>query len=187
MTPSRDDAARQLAVAAAMVFRVSAHARAGLRGTAEAFEAQARSLLADGAARHQASVRDAGAREAERATTGDVEVARRRRDDEIEGANRRRQSLTTAIARHRLDEDTRNRHRAAAIEKQERAAERMLIEADRGDLCAYRPTMSSAGAVTIDELVAAQELAVHELRRRLDVYLAAVEADPGDDRSVADR
>ncbi|MGY0500973.1 hypothetical protein ACWZHB_21005 [Nocardia sp. FBN12] len=186
MTPSRDDAARQLGVAAAMVFRVSAYARAGLRGTAAAFEAQARLLLADGEATHQESVRDAYAREAEFAAAGDVEAARRRCADEVDVADRRRHSLIAAIARHRLDEDTRNRHRGAAIDKQERAAERMLIEADRGDLCAYRPTVSSAGGVTIDELVAAQELAVHELRRRLDVYLAAVEADPDDDRYVAD-
>ncbi|WP_410870133.1 hypothetical protein [Nocardia sp. A7] len=186
MTPSRNDAARQLAVAAAMVFQVSAHARAGLRGTAAAFEAQARLLLADGEEKYLESVEKARAREAEPAATGDVEVARRHGAEEVEGADRRRHSLIAAIARHRLDEDTRNRRRGAAIDKQERAAERMLIEANRGDLCAFRPTVTSAGGVTIDELVAAQELAVHELRRRLDVYIAAVEADPDDDRYVAD-
>ncbi|WP_194823961.1 hypothetical protein [Nocardia sp. XZ_19_231] len=186
MTPSRSDAARRLAVAAAMVFQVSAHARAGLRTTAESFEAQARLLLADGEAEHRDSVRDAYARAEELVATADVEMARRQRDSEVDGADRRRHSLIAAIARHRLDEDARNRRRAAAIDKQERAAQRMLIEANRGDLCAYRPTVTSPAGVTVDELVAAQELGVHELRRRLDVYLAAVETHPEDDRYVAD-
>ncbi|MFD4460364.1 hypothetical protein [Nocardia sp. NPDC058480] len=186
MTPSRNDAARQLAVAAAMVFQVSAHARTGLRATAEAFEAQARLLLAEGEAEHRDSVRDACARAEELAATADAELARRQRDGAVDGADRRRHSLIAAIARHRLDEDARDRHRAAAIDKQERAARRVLIEANRGDLCAYRPTVPSPAGVTVDELVAAQELAVHELRRRLDVYLAAVEAHPEDDRYVAD-
>ncbi|MFE1592022.1 hypothetical protein [Nocardia sp. NPDC058705] len=182
MTPSRNDAARRLAVAAAMVFQVSAHARAGLRTTAEAFEAQARLLLADGEAKHRESVAAANAR----AEAADDVEARRRCDDEIDAADRRRHSLIAALARHRLDEDTRNRQRGAAIDKQEHAAQRLLIEADRGDLCAYRPTVHSIGGVTVDELVAAQESAVHELRRRLDAYLAAVEANPEDDRYVAD-
>ncbi|MFD3743017.1 hypothetical protein [Nocardia sp. NPDC058633] len=185
MTPSRNDAARQLAVAATMVFRVSAHARAGLRAMAATFEAQARLLLADGEAEHRDSVRDACARAEELAAT-DSEAARRQRATAIDGADRRRHSLIAAIARHRLDEDTRNRRRANAIDKQERAVRRMLIEADRGDLCAYPPTVSSAAGVTVDELVAAQELAVHELRRRLRAYLTAVEAHPEDDRYVAD-
>ncbi|MFD3703983.1 hypothetical protein ACFWUP_12595 [Nocardia sp. NPDC058658] len=168
MTPSNNDAAHRLAVAAAMVFQVSAHARAGLRSTAEAFDTQARLLLAEGEAKHRESVTDAPDHAA------------------IDKADRRRQSLIAAIARHRLDEDTRNRQRGAAIDKQEHAAQRMLIEADRGDLCAYRPNAHPAGGVTVDELVAAQELAVRELRRRLDAYLAAIEANPGDDRYVAD-
>ena len=186
MTPSRSDAARRLTVAAAMVFQVSAHARTGLRTTAESFEAQARLLLVEGEAKHHDTVRDACARAEELAATAEAETARRHRDSEVDGADRRRHSLIAAIARHRLDEDARNRRRATAIDKQERAAERMLIEANRGDLCAYRPTVTSPAGVTIDELVAAQELAVHELRRRLDVYLAAVEAHPEDDRYVAD-
>ncbi|MFD3591625.1 hypothetical protein ACFWU5_02770 [Nocardia sp. NPDC058640] len=171
MAPSGDDAVR-LTVAAAMVFQVSAHARAGLRTAAQCFEEQARLLLADGESTHRARVAAAGAR-VESADADELAAAVTHRDNEILEADRRRQSLIAAIARHRLDEDTRARHHRATIDRFERSAQQMLIEAGRRDLCAYRPTVDSAGGVTVDELVAALELAVHDLRRRVDAYLRA--------------
>ncbi|MFC6011072.1 hypothetical protein ACFP3H_08410 [Nocardia lasii] len=157
-----------LAVAAAMVFQVSAHARAGQCLTAQHFAEQAQMLLAE---------EDSAYRE----------LVRHGAEPVVEAARRRRQSLIAAIARHRLDEDARHRQRAAAIEQAEKAAERMLIEANRGDLCVRRPTVVAPGGVTVEELVAALELAVHELRRRLAAHRAAIESDPGDERRVAQR
>ncbi|MFF2086032.1 hypothetical protein ACFVVM_19830 [Nocardia sp. NPDC058176] len=170
-----NEATQRLAVAAAMVFQVGAQARAGLRARAACVERQARLLLAEGEIDYLRSVRDALDR-------GESVVVRGHGDDEIDRADRRWQSLIAAIARHRLDEDERHRRSIAAVDEQERLAERLLREVNRGDLCANRPTVVAPGAVRIERLLAAQELAVHELRLRLGDYVTAVEASTGGDR-----
>ncbi|MGW4634661.1 hypothetical protein [Nocardia sp. NPDC004415] len=98
----------------------------------------------------------------------DITAALDQCDAAIDAAEYRHQSAHATIARHRLDRETDQRRRMAVVDQMSTTATELLVAAAREDLLVpLSPTMALPDRVTAEGLVAAQELAVHELRRHL--------------------
>ncbi|KAF0847078.1 hypothetical protein FNL39_104500 [Nocardia caishijiensis] len=104
----------------------------------------------------------------------------RTRDDEITAAEHQLQTGTAALARHLLEVDDRERDHRSVLEAQERSAGRLLLAARRADLIRVAEPTRPTPLLSIEELLRAQEMAVHELRRQ-------VEAVPTADRTGRER